>query len=97
MSQDIAVWRRLYDVFARIAGAFGRAEPRGWARAYVTGLSAPVERKNSWQPAEAAGAVSPDGCQHLLNRACRRAAEQRPDPVAVGCLLSEPRGDYRGR
>uniref|UniRef100_UPI003873A583 hypothetical protein n=1 Tax=Actinoallomurus rhizosphaericola TaxID=2952536 RepID=UPI003873A583 len=33
-------------LFARVAGRFGRVEPRRQARAYVTGLLAPVERKN---------------------------------------------------
>ena len=45
----------------------------GWARAYLTGLLAPVERKNSCQLAEASGSVVPDGFQHFLNRACRSA------------------------
>lgn len=57
----------LEDVFARTAGVFGRAEPRRWARAYPTGLLAPVERKNSWQLADAAGVVEPDGLQYFLN------------------------------
>ncbi|MET9031076.1 IS701 family transposase [Nocardia sp. NPDC004168] len=90
----MTVWRAgLNDVFARVAGAFGRAEPRGWARAYVTGLLAPVERKNSWQLAEAAGAVSPDGCQHLLNRT-RWSADEVRDQIRsyVVEVLASPDG-----
>lgn len=59
----------LDGLFARVAGRFGRVEPRRQARAYVTGLLAPVERKNSWQLAEAAGDTSPDRMQRLLGNA----------------------------
>lgn len=59
----------LDDLFARVAGRFSRVEPRRQARAYVTGLLAPVERKNGWQLAEAAGDAAPDGMQRLLGNA----------------------------
>jgi SRSO17 transposase len=59
----------LDDLFARVAGRFPRVEPRRQARAYVTGLLAPVERKNGWQLAEAAGDSAPDRMQRLLNNA----------------------------
>jgi SRSO17 transposase len=36
--------------------------------AYLKGLLAPVERKNGWQLAEAAGDASPDGMQDFLAR-----------------------------
>ncbi|GAA5065624.1 IS701 family transposase [Thermocatellispora tengchongensis] len=52
-----------------MAGRFGRVEPRRQARAYLTGLLAPVERKNSWQLAEAAGDAAPDRMQRLLSSA----------------------------
>jgi SRSO17 transposase len=55
------------DVFARVAGRFPRVEVRRRARGYLRGLLAPVERKNGWQLAEAAGEASPDGMQRLLN------------------------------
>ncbi|MGP3966024.1 IS701 family transposase, partial [Nonomuraea sp. 3N208] len=35
------------ELFARVAGRFGRVEPRRRARGYLLGLLAPVERKNS--------------------------------------------------
>lgn len=54
---------------ARVAGCFVRVEPRLQARAYLRGLLAPVERKNSWQLAEAAGYATPDSLQRLLNAA----------------------------
>ncbi|MGP3966053.1 IS701 family transposase, partial [Nonomuraea sp. 3N208] len=55
------------ELFARVAGRFGRVEPRRRARGYLLGLLAPVERKNSWQLAEAAGDDGPEGMQRLLN------------------------------
>src|SRR5499427_8653617 len=59
----------LDDLFARVAGRFGRAEPRRQARMYLMGLLAPLERKNGWQLAEAAGDATPDRMQRLLNNA----------------------------
>jgi DDE superfamily endonuclease len=56
-------------VHERIAGRFGRAEPRARVREYLCGLVAALERKNGWTLAEHAGAVSPDGMQRLLRRA----------------------------
>jgi SRSO17 transposase len=65
---DLLAWRAGFeDMFARIAGRFGRVEPRRRARAYVLGLLGQVERKNGWQLAEYAGDVGPDGMQRLLN------------------------------
>ncbi|WP_432489554.1 IS701 family transposase [Kineococcus sp. SYSU DK018] len=64
-----AALAELDRVHARIAGRFGRAEPRARVRAYVTGLAAGLERKNGWTLAEQAGEVSPDGMQRLLRRA----------------------------
>jgi SRSO17 transposase len=66
----VDVWAGELDrVHARVAGRFGRAEPRARAREYVTGLVAGLERKNGWTLAEHAGAVCPDGMQRLLRRA----------------------------
>ena len=56
-------------VHERIAGRFGRAEPRARVREYLCGLVAGLERKNGWTLAEHAGEVSPDGMQRLLRRA----------------------------
>src|SRR5262245_2809009 len=53
---------------ARIAGRFGRVEPRRRAVAYVRGLCSRVERKNGWQLAEQVGDATPNGMQRLLNR-----------------------------
>ena len=68
--EDLRSWvSGLDELFARVAGRFGRVEPRRQARAYLTGLLAPVERKNGWQLAEAAGDPSPDRMQRLLSSA----------------------------
>src|ERR671929_1920821 len=66
---DAARWARgLDEVVGRIAPRFARAEPRRRASAYLRGLLAPVERKNGWQLAEAAGDPTPDGVQDFLSR-----------------------------
>lgn len=52
----------------RIAPRFCRREPRRRAVAYLRGLLSPVERKNGWQLAEAAGDRTPDGVQDFLAR-----------------------------
>src|ERR687895_934610 len=62
-------WARdLEALAARIAPRFCRAEPRRRALAYLRGLLSPLERKNGWQLAEAAGDASPDGVQDFLSR-----------------------------
>lgn len=66
---DAAAWARGLDaVVGRIGPRFGRKEPRRRATAYLKGLLAPVERKNGWQLAEAAGDRTPDGMQDFLAR-----------------------------
>ena len=69
----------LEAVAERIKGRFPRSEPRERATAYLRGLISPVERKNGWQLAEAAGAAKPYGFQHLLGRAAWSADEVRDD------------------
>ena len=54
---------------ARIADRCGRPEPRRRALAYLQGLLSQVDRKDSWQLAEHAGELTPDGMQRLLNQA----------------------------
>jgi SRSO17 transposase len=62
-------WSRELDALvARIALRFTRAEPRRRASAYLRGLLSPLERKNGWQLAEAAGDGTPDGVQAFLSR-----------------------------
>jgi SRSO17 transposase len=69
-SVDPARWQELFEeLLGRVAGRFGRVEPRRRARVFVRGLLADLPRKNCWTIAEHAGDASPDGMQHLLGRA----------------------------
>jgi SRSO17 transposase len=88
-------------VHERIAGRFGRAEPRARVREYLCGLVAGLERKNGWTLAEHAGEVCPDGMQRLLRRAdwdvdgvrddvCGYVVEQLGDPDGV--LIADDTG-----
>lgn len=52
----------------RIGRRFCRREARERARRYLAGLLAPLERKNGWHLAEAAGDTSPDSVQDFLAR-----------------------------
>ena len=63
-------WDHRFDqLLARISGCFGRRDLRQRAGDDLKGLLARVERKNSWQLAEQAGAATPHGFQRLLGRA----------------------------
>lgn len=69
MAVQAADWLRdLEALAARLAPRFGRAEPRREALAYLRDLLSPLERKNGWQLAEAAGQPSPDRVQDFLSR-----------------------------
>ena len=59
----------LDEVHGHIAGRFARSEQRQRARVYLQGLLSPIEHKNGWQLAEAAGEANPYGYQELLSRA----------------------------
>jgi SRSO17 transposase len=69
----------LDELMGRVAGRFGRVEPRRTARAFVTGLLSGTERKNCWWLAEWAGHRSPDAMQRLLRTACWDADLVRDD------------------
>jgi SRSO17 transposase len=69
MMDEAAGWAEdLEQLLARLGPRFGRVEVRRRAGAYLRGLLAPVERKNGWQLAEAAGDARPDGMQDFLAR-----------------------------
>ena len=73
-------WARGLDELAgRLAPRFGRAEPRRRALACPRGPPAPVERKNGWRLAAAAGDRTPDGAQDFLGRVRRDAEAARDD------------------
>ena len=57
------------ELMGRIGGRFGRVEPRRRARGFVRGSLAGLPRMNCWTIAEHAGDPTPDGMQHLLERA----------------------------
>jgi SRSO17 transposase len=66
---DVREWADDFAAFhARFASLFGRSEPREQATKYLRGLMARVDRKNSWQMAEAVGDEIPDRMQRLLYR-----------------------------
>ncbi len=67
MTSDLAQWADDFEAFhARFARFFERSEPRRQAVKYLRALMAPVQRKNGWQLAEAAGDHAPDKMQRLL-------------------------------
>jgi SRSO17 transposase len=80
-------------LYGRIAGRFGRAEPRARVRRYVSGLVAGLERKNGWTLAEQAGELGPDGMQRLLRRADWDVDGVRDD---VRAYVAESLGDPGG-
>jgi SRSO17 transposase len=65
--------------FARIAGRFGRVEPRRRARAYLLGLLSDVDTRTCWQLAEQAGDRLPQRMQRLLGEAVWEADKVRDD------------------
>jgi SRSO17 transposase len=91
---DVDEWAAGLEVLhARIAPRFARSEPRERVLAYVRGLLAPLERKNSWTLAEQAGEAIPDGMQRLLADADWDADAVRDD---VRDYVVEHLGDRAG-
>ena len=89
--EDAERWAAgLEGVIERIGARFGRVEPRRRALAYLRGLLSPVERKNGWQLAEAAGDRTPDGVQDFLARVHWDADLVRDD---LRAYLAEQLGD----
>jgi SRSO17 transposase len=90
---------RLYE---RIAHRFERVEVRARARQYLMGLLEWVDRKNSWQVAEAIGEAGPQGVQRLLTTAVwdaeavrddlRRSVVEHLGDVASGVLIVDESG-----
>jgi SRSO17 transposase len=93
-SVDVDVWREHFDTaFSRIAGRFGRVEPRWQARLFLQGLLSDVESRSCWQLAEQAGNASPHAMQRLLGEAVWDADQVRDDVRAyVVDELGEPDG-----
>src|SRR5882672_10826991 len=79
-SVDVAEWQEQFEVaFGRIAGRFGRVEPRRQAKAFLLGLLSDVDTRSCWQLAEQAGDGSPHGMQRLLGEAVWDADKVRDD------------------
>ncbi|MGH9776979.1 MAG: IS701 family transposase [Candidatus Acidiferrales bacterium] len=78
--EELNEWAEDFENFhARFAHIFGRKEPRQQAQKYMRGLLAPVERKNSWQLAEAVGDRLPDPTQRLLYQSHWEADKARDE------------------
>ena len=82
----------LEELHMRIAPRFARSEPRERVLAYVRGLLAPLEKKNSWRLAERAGEVIPDGMQRLLASSDWDADAVRDDVRGYVVDLGDPSG-----
>jgi SRSO17 transposase len=91
---DAAQWAAaLQPLLDQLGRHFARSATRTHLRAYLTGLLSPIERKNGWQLAEHAGATTPCGIQHLLDRAQWDADAVRDDLQAyVREHLGHPSG-----
>lgn len=57
------------ELLDRVAGRFARVETRRRFARFLRGMLAELPGKNCWSIAEHAGDTTPDGMQHLLNRA----------------------------
>ena len=90
----ISTWTDAFtDLTIRLTPRFARREASGQAAAYLRGLLLLVERKNTWQLAEATGAMSPYGFQRLLRRAAWEADGVRDDLIEY---VAEYLGDEEG-
>lgn len=70
MQAMLKAWEaELEGLHGRLGGLFHRSEPRQRSLAYLKGLLGSADRKNGWQLAEWMGEATPDGVQHLLERA----------------------------
>ncbi len=69
MIDQVKEWAKDFEAFqARFAHLFSRSEIRDQMSKYLRGLMARVDRKNTWQMAEAVGDQTPDRMQRFLYR-----------------------------
>ena len=95
-SVDIERWQaELETAFEQVGARFARRDVRSSARDLLTGLLAPLERKNCWTIAEHAGHETPHRLQHPLGRAVWDAnvLAHLADPDAV--LVVDETGDLK--
>lgn len=77
---SLDTWDSQFRQFvSRLEPRFGRKDLRLRVEGYLRGLMGRVERKNSWQLAEAVGDATPHGIQRLLGRARWDADAVRDD------------------
>ena len=80
---SLLAWEReLAGLKTRLTGAFGRAELRRSAGAFIDGALSGVARKSCWQLAEQAGSIAPTGCSR-----CPGAAPGKRMACATWCAL----------
>ena len=80
MSTGLPYCSAWIDAIAHHIGQrFTREQARQHAKLYLKGLLSPIQRKNSRQLSESAGAATPYAIQHLLNRAVWDAEAVRDD------------------
>jgi SRSO17 transposase len=99
---DLEDWSAEFESLAdRVAGLFVHPKSSEHARSYLTGLLAPLERKNGWTIAEHVGEKEPKAMQRFLNLALWDADDLRDlnlDYVlenlgdADGVLIADPTG-----
>ncbi len=73
----------LEEASGRLGKHFANPAARQTAAAYLQSLLSTVERKNSWQLAEAAGFDTPYRFQHLLGRGTWNAEALRDEQLEV--------------
>src|SRR5262245_23351804 len=80
VSPSLGTWNALFrQLLSRLEPRFGRKDLWLRTEGYLRGLTGRVERKNSWQLAEAVGHATPHGIQRLLGRARWNADDVRDD------------------
>ena len=93
-SGSLLKWEQeLSELKGRLSPAFGRAETRASASAFIDGLLSGTTRKTGWQLAEQAGLARPYRMQSLLGRGSW-SAEALRDKVReeVISTLGDPNG-----
>ena len=83
MKKERQLRAALQETTARVGRHFANPAARATAGAYLQSLLSSVERKNSWQLAEAAGFTAPYRFQHLLGRGAWGADGLRDEQLGV--------------
>ena len=73
------------EIEERVHHLFPQYQTRERAMRYIQGLLSPVERKNAWQLAEAAGEHDPYGVQYLLRKGWWNPDAMRDELMKYAC------------